>query len=103
MAEANVTVYGGSAAPTLLGQGPARIPTGGKIRAGIKVLTRKAAEHPQARALYEQGVAAGQSFEQWQARGMDAGSIIADPGFVDPERGDFRFNPGGGPVKSIGF
>jgi hypothetical protein len=64
MAEANVTVYGGSAAPTLLGQGPARIPTGGKIRAGIKVLTRKAAEHPQARALYEQGVAAGQSFEQ---------------------------------------
>ena len=41
---------GGSiAAPTLLGQGPARIPTGGKIRAGIKVLTRKAAEQPKAR------------------------------------------------------
>jgi len=51
-------------APTLLGQGPARIPTGGKIRAGIKVLTKKAAEHPQAQALYEQGVAAGQSFDQ---------------------------------------
>ena len=28
---------------TVLGQGPARIPTGGKIRAGIKVLTNKAA------------------------------------------------------------
>ncbi|HYN61978.1 MAG TPA: hypothetical protein VET87_20950 [Rubrivivax sp.] len=56
---------GGSiAAPTLLGHGPARIPTGGKIRAGIKVLTRKAAAQPQAQAIYEQGVATGQSFEQ---------------------------------------
>ena len=57
---------GGSiAAPSLLGQGPARIPTGGKIRAGIKVLTtRKAAEQPLAQAIYDQGVAAGQSFEQ---------------------------------------
>jgi hypothetical protein len=56
---------GGSiAAPTLLGQGPARIPTGGRIRAGIKVLTRKAAAQPRAQAIYEQGVAAGQSFDQ---------------------------------------
>jgi hypothetical protein len=56
---------GGSiAAPTLLGQGPARIATGGRIRAGIKVLTRKAASLPQAQAIYEQGVAAGQSFDQ---------------------------------------
>ena len=56
---------GGSiAAPTLLGQGPARIPTGGRIRAGIKVLTRKAAAQPKAQAIYEQGVAAGQSFDQ---------------------------------------
>ena len=40
-----IAVQGGgaTAAPTLLGQGPARIPTGGKIRAGIKVLTKKAA------------------------------------------------------------
>ena len=55
---------GGPAPLTLLGQGPARISTAGKIRAGIKVLTRKAAEHPQAKEIYEQGVAAGQSFEQ---------------------------------------
>ena len=55
---------GSIAAPTLLGQGPARIPTGGKIRAGIKVLTRKAAEQPKAQAIYDQGVASGQSFEQ---------------------------------------
>lgn len=49
--------------PTLLGQGPARIPTGGKIRAGIKVLTKKAADNPTAQAIYERGVAANQSFD----------------------------------------
>jgi hypothetical protein len=49
---------------TVLGQGPARISTGGKIRAGTKTLSRTAAENPQARAIYEQGVAAGQSFDQ---------------------------------------
>lgn len=55
---------GAKASPTLLGQGPARISTGGKIRAGIKVLTKKAASEPRAKAIYDQGVAAGQSFEQ---------------------------------------
>ncbi|MFY9329106.1 MAG: hypothetical protein WAO76_14005, partial [Georgfuchsia sp.] len=64
MANAIVTAQGSSAAATLLGQGPARIPTGGKIRAGIKVLTKKAAEQPKAKAIYDQGVAAGQSYEQ---------------------------------------
>ncbi len=59
-----ISLQGGGIAPTLLGQGPARIPTGGKIRAGIKVLTKKAAEQPKAKAIYDQGVAAGQSFEQ---------------------------------------
>ncbi|MDD3800563.1 MAG: hypothetical protein PHE36_15440, partial [Novosphingobium sp.] len=60
-----IAVQGGPAAPpTLLGQGPVRIPTGGKIRAGIKVLTKKAAGEPKAKAIYDQGVAAGQSFEQ---------------------------------------
>jgi hypothetical protein len=65
MAKATITVQGGPAGlPTLLGQGPARIPTGGKIRAGIKVLTRKAAEQPQAQFIYDQGVESGQSFDQ---------------------------------------
>jgi hypothetical protein len=44
-----------------------------------------------------------QPFEKWRARGMDDGSVIADPGFVDPEHGDFRFKPGKGPTESIGF
>ncbi|WP_278937912.1 hypothetical protein [Pseudomonas helleri] len=55
---------GPGAIPTLLGQSATRLPVGGKIRAGIKVLTRQAAEHAQAQALYDHGVAAGQSFEQ---------------------------------------
>src|SRR5574343_1778862 len=59
-----IAVQGAGITPTLLGQSPARIPTGGKIRAGIKVLTKKAAEEPKAKAIYEQGVSAGQSFEQ---------------------------------------
>lgn len=64
MAQAIITAQGGSdSLPTLLGQAPARIPTGGKIRPGIMVLTRKAAEQPEAKAIYTQGVAAGRSFE----------------------------------------
>jgi len=64
MAQAIITVQGGSdSLPTLLGQAPARIPTGGKIRPGIMVLTRKAAEQPEAKAIYTQGVAEGRSFE----------------------------------------
>lgn len=49
---------------TVLGQGKARIPTAGKIRAGIQVLTAKAAAVPQVRELYAQGVAEGLTFEQ---------------------------------------
>jgi hypothetical protein len=65
MSNAVVKVNGSQAMlPTVLGQGPARIPTGGKIRAGIKVLTAKAAAHPDARAIYERGMAEGESFIQ---------------------------------------
>ena len=65
MSNAVVKVNGSQATlPTVLGQGPARIPTGGKIRAGIKVLTAKAATHPDARAIYERGMAEGDSFAQ---------------------------------------
>ena len=63
MTNAVVTINGAPALPTLLGQGPVRIPAGGKIRAGIKVLTKKAAEHPKAKEIYERGVAANHSFE----------------------------------------
>jgi hypothetical protein len=65
MSNAVVTVQGGPPAlPTLLGQGAVRIPTGGKIRPGIKVLTKKAAEDPKAQGIYRQGVVDGLSFDQ---------------------------------------
>src|SRR5256885_12084644 len=64
MTNAMVTINGAQPAlPALLGQGPVRSPAGGKIRAGIKVLTKKAAEHPKAKEIYERGVAADHSFE----------------------------------------
>src|SRR6266478_671419 len=64
MTNAVVTINGARPGlPTVLGQGPIRIPTAGKIRAGIKVLTKKAAEHPKAKEIYESGVAADHSFE----------------------------------------
>ncbi|MRV70610.1 hypothetical protein GJ700_02605 [Duganella sp. FT92W] len=50
-------------AATILGRQSARIPTAGKIRSGIKVLTRRAQENARAREIYEAGVAAGQSFD----------------------------------------
>ena len=64
MTNALVTINGARPGlPTVLGQGPVRIPTAGKIRAGIKVLTKKAAEHPKAKEIYERGVADNESFE----------------------------------------
>jgi len=45
---------------------------------------------------------AGQSFEQWQAKGRDAGSRIADPRFRNPEAYDFRLESDS-PALEIGF
>lgn len=54
---------GAVAIPTLLGRSAMRIPVGGRIRAGIKVLTRRAAESARAREVYEAGVAEGRGFD----------------------------------------
>lgn len=35
----------------------------------------------------------GRTFEEWQSQGNDTHSIIADPGFIDPQNADFRLKP----------
>ncbi|HEY3266460.1 MAG TPA: right-handed parallel beta-helix repeat-containing protein [Armatimonadota bacterium] len=45
---------------------------------------------------------AGQTLDQWKARGQDQHSIIADPLFRNPVRGDFRLKPGS-PATGVGF
>jgi hypothetical protein len=42
------------------------------------------------------------TWAQWRAAGQDQNSLIADPGFIDPRKDDFRLRPES-PAKKIGF
>jgi hypothetical protein len=44
----------------------------------------------------------GQTLTERQAQGRDQGSIVADPRFVDPARGDFHLQPDS-PAAKVGF
>jgi len=46
---------------------------------------------------------AGASFEEWQARGHDTDSIIADPLFRDPSARDFALSPDSPAITELGF
>jgi recombination directionality factor gp3-like protein len=53
---------------SILGDVKLRVPVGGRIRAGLKVLKRAAADKPLVRQIYEDGLAKGQSFDEIEAR-----------------------------------
>lgn len=44
----------------------------------------------------------GNTLEAWQAKGHEQGSIVADPKFADPARGDFQLAPDS-PALKLGF
>ncbi|MTW10111.1 hypothetical protein GM658_05805 [Pseudoduganella eburnea] len=64
---------------TLLGQREPRIPTAGKIRAGIKVLTKKAASNPRVKALYDDGVVSNATFDEIERKIIEAFPGIENP------------------------
>jgi hypothetical protein len=73
-------VEGGAlTAPTLLGRAAPRIPVAGRIRAGIKVLTRRAAENERVRSIYERGVSQGKSFDTIEREIADAAPTLKNP------------------------
>ena len=45
----------------------------------------------------------GKSLAEWQAEGLDEGSVIGDPGCKDPASFDFSLKPDAPAIKAIGF
>jgi hypothetical protein len=45
----------------------------------------------------------GGTLEQWRQKGHDQDSIIADPMFVDADKGDFRLRPESPAIQKLGF
>ena len=80
MNHGEITSRNTQAAPvTVLGHRLQRIPTAGKIHAGIQILTPAAARHRDAVAIYEQGVAQNISFQKISHRILEQFPQIKKP------------------------
>ena len=53
---------------SILGDVKLRVPVGGRIRAGMKILKRAAADKPNVKKIYEDGLAQGLAFDEIEAR-----------------------------------
>jgi hypothetical protein len=84
-----------AAVPTLIGEAPTRFAIGGKIRAGIKVLTAAAAREREAQAIFEAGVETGKSLDDIAAEITRAVPELRHPlvrknvAYFSVRRGDF--------------
>ena len=84
-----------AAVPTLIGEAPTRFAIGGKIRAGIKVLTAAAAREREAQAIFDAGVESGKSFDDIAAQITRAVPELRHPlvpknvPYFSVRRGDF--------------
>lgn len=79
MTNAITKVNGQAHLPTILGQCAPRICVAGKIRAGIKVLTKAAAGNSKAQVIYKQGVAEGKPFEDIEREIAEAAPDLKHP------------------------
>lgn len=95
-----LAVHAGGAPATILGESRGHVATGGKIRPGIQVLTKKAANNDRARAMYEQGVKSGLSFEAIEQQIKTAFPDIATP-LVPKNTPYFTVRPGDFPNPAV--
>ena len=58
--------------------------------------------HASGKALVNKGLPEVSSFEEWQKRGFDTHSIVADPLFVDAAKDDYSLKPDS-PAFKLGF
>jgi len=58
--------------------------------------------HTGGKELLNTGMPGAESFAQWQEKGFDTHSVVADPLFVDPENDDYSLKPDS-PALKLGF
>ena len=84
----------GEVAHTILGQSSGRIRSGGKIRAGIKVLTKAAARNEDVKRIYDEGVAKGLAFDDIEKQIKNAFPTLPGTPLVPKNPPFFTVRPG---------